>query len=137
MTIKWDKSLETGVELIDGQHREFISRLNAVSDAMMQGRGAGEISDTVRFLEEYVKTHFEAEESLMVKCVYPGFFEHREMHGHFKEMTEKIRQAVSEKDFKSGSAVGIHKAMSGWIVKHIKSEDFKIGKFLREKGGGK
>lgn len=134
MSIKWDKSLETGVELIDRQHMEFISRLNSVSEAMLQGRGSEEVSNTVRFLEDYVKTHFEAEENLMAGSVYPAFFEHRKMHAVFAEMTEKIKAAVSEQDFKYGSAVGIHKAMSTWIVNHIKSEDSKIGKYLRSKG---
>lgn len=134
MSIKWDKSLETGIEIIDKQHMEFINRLNSVSEAMLSGRGWEEVSATVRFLEEYVKAHFEEEENLMAASSYPSFFEHRDMHKVFKEMTEKIKSAVQEKDFKYGSAVGIHKAMSTWIVRHIKSEDSKIGAYLRAKG---
>lgn len=137
MTIKWDKNLETGIELIDKQHMEFINRLNAVSEAMFQGRGSEEVSRTVRFLEEYVKTHFEAEENLMAVSVYPAFFEHRKMHGVFTGMTETIKEAVREKDFKYGSAVAIHRAMSTWILNHIKKEDSKIGRYLKSKGGKK
>lgn len=137
MGIKWDESFEIGEEMIDAQHREFISRLNAVSETMMKGRGAGELSATVGFLEEYVKIHFEYEELLMAKLLYPGFFEHREMHRRFKEMAEKIKKAAGERDFKTGSVVGVHKAMSVWIVKHIKTEDSKIGSFLKGKGGEK
>lgn len=72
MAILWTPDLATKVDEIDSQHRELFKRINDLLDACNQGRGKEEVQKVIRFLEEYVATHFGEEEKYMEKYNYPG-----------------------------------------------------------------
>lgn len=65
MAIEWTQDLSTGSDEIDNQHKELFRRINSLLDACNQGKGREEIGKTVQFLEDYVITHFSAEEEYM------------------------------------------------------------------------
>ena len=52
MAIEWTKDLETGVALIDEQHKELFDRVNKLLAASSQGRGKEEVGSLLGFLEE-------------------------------------------------------------------------------------
>ena len=73
MSVTFDKSLETGNELIDQQHKELIDRVNKLLESCYMGTEKRAAIQTLNFLLDYTVFHFEAEEKLQQESGYPGF----------------------------------------------------------------
>lgn len=52
----WDGSLETGVELIDTQHKQLFDAMNTLIDTFSAGKGTIEIKKSIDFLNDYTIT---------------------------------------------------------------------------------
>ena len=64
MSVTFDKSLETGNELIDQQHKELIDRVNKLLESCYMGTEKRTAIQTLNFLLDYTEFHFQAEEKL-------------------------------------------------------------------------
>ncbi len=130
MQKQWDESLSTGVGEIDSQHREFISALNRLMDAMSAGRGRDEVMPIISFIGEYTEKHFSTEEEYMRRYMYPGYEEHRLMHEGFRREFSGLR---SEADGNTGIklVLRVEKNMLAWLINHIRDTDKKLGAFLK------
>ena len=130
---QWDPSLETGNELIDGQHKEWMKVLNSIIDAHKQGKGRDEIMKTMDFLSDYTLLHFSAEEKLMADSDYPEYSIHKRYHEELKEtmknLTKKYAREVSPDDFIS---IVIY-TLGDWLFSHIKGDDFRMAAYIRSK----
>lgn len=73
MSIEWNNSLAIGVAEIDDQHKELFSRFDSLLTACNEGKGRGEVLRVLLFLDDYIKSHFAAEERLQLKHDYPGY----------------------------------------------------------------
>lgn len=58
MSITFDRSLVTGNELIDTQHRELISRVNKLAEECVPGTEKRTAVGTLDFLLDYTDYHF-------------------------------------------------------------------------------
>ena len=128
-TITLDKSLLTNVGLIDEQHRELITRINKLHDAMKEGKGREVVQSTLNFLVSYVVKHFTDEESFMEKYECPIKDVNKKAH---KDFVEKL------KDFESKQARGevllsleIYNDLSKWVINHIKTIDTKMAAYVK------
>ena len=63
MSVTFDKSLETGNELIDQQHKELIDRVNKLLESCYMGTEKRTAIQTLNFLLDYTEFHFQAERS--------------------------------------------------------------------------
>ena len=61
----WSAQYETGILLVDTQHKKLVDAINTLHDAMKEGKGKEKIESTLNFLVEYTVLHFSAEEKLM------------------------------------------------------------------------
>ena len=66
-----------GVPSLDEQHKNLISLVNKLNDAMKSGRGKDVLGDILAKLVNYTKTHFAAEEQLMRMHSYPDLASHQ------------------------------------------------------------
>ena len=64
MKIVFDESLYTGNELIDGEHKELISRVNKLVESCEQGTEKMTAIKTLDFLMDYPEYHVTDEEKL-------------------------------------------------------------------------
>ena len=76
----WNSSWETGNALIDDQHRELLSRFEALANALLQGTSEEEYQRLCGFMADYAETHFLAEEALMARLSYPRLAHHKAIH---------------------------------------------------------
>ena len=51
MTYQITADLLTGNTIIDGEHRQLFDAINALLDACAQGKGRGQLAQTMSFLE--------------------------------------------------------------------------------------
>ena len=128
------KDLEVGVLEIDEQHKELINRLNAL---LAMGQGADsreETQKTLDMLEEYIVKHFADEEELQKKNNYPEYESHKKMHQNYISEFQKLQKEFAASGHSLKFTMDLNNSLINWIVKHIKSADVELGKFLKNKG---
>ena len=132
--VEWTDDMSVGVELIDGQHRALIDRLNKLASAIERRQGEAEISRTLGFLIDYTRLHFSAEEGFMLTHAYPGLAEHRARHAEFRRMLSTLEEDLEEEGATKGLADSIRLFIAGWFLNHIQSVDREFGTYVAEKG---
>ncbi len=131
MRIPWSPDLETGVEVVDSQHKELFSRVNRLLDACMTGKGLDEVNETVTFLNRYVVEHFETEEKVMRQAKYEGFEEHRKLHGIFRNAIEALARDIRVEGVGPHTVVRVNRTIVGWLNDHIRRVDRAMAAKLR------
>ncbi len=133
MKYVWTSNLETGHEIVDKQHKALIEAYNELLDASARGEGYKELEHTIDFLMDYTQKHFGAEEDLQIACQYPEYEHHKELHQEFT----KIMQALCERLKKEGPSMSllgrVNREMGDWLILHIKIEDVKLVKYIKER----
>lgn len=133
MAIQWTEDLATGVSIIDDQHKELFRRINGLLAACSSGRGKEELSTVIRFLEEYVATHFGEEETRMQQYNYPDYAAHKALHEEFNRNFASLR----EQFVTDGAAVHVviktNHVVVEWLTSHIKRVDRALGTFLKSR----
>jgi len=132
--INWSESLSVGVDYIDNQHKQLVSIINRLNDAMLQDKGNDVMCQVLDDLIDYTKSHFQSEEHLMRKYEYPDSPE------HFKEHEKLTKEVIDfAENFKQGNAIitlPVLNFLKDWLNNHILETDRTLGKFLT-KGVGK
>jgi hemerythrin len=133
MPFIWLDSMEVDNNIIDEQHKELINKLNEFIDACKSHKGIDELEKSLKFLEDYMVTHFLAEEGIQLKCKYPGYQEHKKIHEGFKAKVIGI-VADFKKEGPTRKMIGTFNFEVGtWVMDHIAKEDKKVGEFLKGK----
>jgi hemerythrin len=133
MEYKWDKSLETGNEMIDTQHRQLFLAINELLRACENGEGEAKLKKSLDFLTEYTIKHFFDEEQLQQKYQYPDYPNHKNYHEGFKKVVRDfsvklIMQGVSEPLIQE-----VQVQIGDWLVNHIKGQDVKVAAHIRSR----
>lgn len=132
MAVSWNQNLAVGVMEIDGQHKELFNRINALLDALGQGKGKQELGNTLKFLEDYTKTHFTAEEKLMTKHSYPGYAVQKAEHTKFINDLSAMHKEFDAAGASLPLLIQVQKRTVEWLTSHISKMDKELGKFLNE-----
>jgi len=118
--VEWTPALETGVEMIDEQHKRLFALINALHESAT-GDAGDTIADALYALTEYVTEHFEDEEALMVTHAYDGLAAHHEMHQRLTQKTlSYMARYVNGEDVPLGELVSF---LDSWLRHHIVEQD--------------
>lgn len=129
MPVTWTEDLATGVERIDGQHRELYQRVAALHDAMRAGR-LDEVAQLLEYLQRYALEHFASEEREMAAAAYPGLHQHRRLHQGF--VTEFLRhKALLAAGVTASGVVALSQWLGAWLREHVRSVDAELARYLR------
>ena len=127
--IQWSPTLETGIDVIDQQHKRIVDYINALRIAQVKGdRGA--VAKTIDDVIDYTQSHFGFEEALMEDAGYPLLNAHKRVHALFIR-----RVAVLHQRFKSGEDIAqdLHNVLARWLITHIQTEDRHYVGAVKEK----
>lgn len=135
----WNPKWETGIPLIDEQHRQLLGQFETLLMAIHENRAEQLVQGLLAFLPPYVETHFATEELHMEATGYPGFSEHKAFHDGYR-----IRVASLCEGFQKDQAILTEEAMdflTDLLVDHIDTEDRRMARHLlrhglREAGAG-
>jgi hemerythrin len=133
MEYKFDKSLETGHEKIDEQHKQLFDTLNSIIEASQQGCGKDEIYKTLDFLNQYTIMHFMTEENLQKHYEYPDYLQHKKYHDDFKATVKELTNTLIEKGPVKELIDTAVKTVGDWLVTHIKGNDIKLAAYIKSK----
>ena len=127
--IKWNIQNETGIALIDEQHRGIVSVINSFYYLMATGADNKMlyscISDTMK---NYSRIHFITEEGFLKESGYKDIERHKELH-------RKLSQEMEQIEFHcilSNDAGLLLEFLKKWWVSHINEEDMLYVQHLRD-----
>lgn len=140
MAIEWTSDLNTGIEVIDDQHKRIVDYINQLENAIgeKESRSVGLVLDA---LEDYCLAHFGFEESLQEKAGYALAKPHKLIHDTFVKRLARYREKHN-----AGEDVAhqLHDMLKTWLLHHIKRDDMAyvpvvrggIDRMSRDIGGG-
>jgi hemerythrin len=132
--VTWNPAWETGIQLIDAQHRQLMMQFDALLVAIHEERAGERIPGLLAFLSDYVETHFAMEEERMLATHYPGFAEHKAIHD---DMRTQVATLAS--DHSSDPSVMTEKVvnyLTDWLIDHINEHDRRLARHLVRFGAG-
>lgn len=119
----WSDDYLLGVDRIDAQHKGFFEASHRLYDAILNCEGEEAVEETLGFLRDYARRHFEDEETLMQEHGFPGLERHRRLHTGFIEslgmLLGDLRVCGPSQDL-ADRALEI---AQDWLVDHIIDED--------------
>lgn len=121
--------MDTGIDLIDGDHKKLISLINQLQNATQYKVDDHIIDQIMDDLLNYTKYHFDREELLMRSNQYPDYENHKNLH---KEMISKMSECMEE--YKSRPENTIDDALNflkNWLIHHIKGDDRKYIPYIK------
>ncbi len=101
--LKWTSDLNTGIEVIDNQHRRIVDYINALYE-----------------LVEYTLSHFAFEEEMQAEAGYPFVKAHQKVHQLFVRRVSEFKQR-----FERGEDIAepLLSLLRTWLINHIRRDD--------------
>ncbi len=93
--ITWAAELDTGIPVIDKQHRSIVALINELRLAQTRESGRGAIEKAIRHLADCMSSHFALEEELQAKAGYPYRKAHRRLHELFMNKVSSYQERFS------------------------------------------
>ena len=115
----WDPALDTGVEVIDNQHKRIVGFINTLHDNLESNENE-KVGEVLNDLMEYLLTHFAFEEELMVQSGYPIDEGHKAAHDEFAAV---INGYQSRHDAGEDIAKELMEELTHWFQSHIQFDD--------------
>lgn len=139
MTIEWANELNTGIDVIDSQHKRILDYINMLEHAIKQHDHL-EVGKVLDELVDYTMSHFAFEESLQLEAGYKLAKPHKAIHDVFAQ-----RVATYQQRHRTGEDVAeqLYSMLATWLLHHIKREDMayvssvsaNIAKMAKDKKG--
>lgn len=129
----WNESFETGMPLIDEQHRHLVGLLNSLTEHLCTPEDIAGLKGIFGELKEYAFFHFTTEEACWEKILAddPWAIGHRAEHESFAETIDRIETEGT------GPALDdripdIISFLTHWLVLHILDQDRRMALALAE-----
>ena len=130
----FNENLHTGNELIDGQHKEIIEKINKLVAACENGSCQLESIKMLDYLADYTEYHFQEEEALQKEVGYPGLEEHKKRHDEFRVAVKELHEMLEEEEGPSPRFVkAVQDNVIDWFYRHIRGFDSSVAAYLRLK----
>ena len=129
---QWKDTYNTGVTLMDQQHRRLVDLINQLFQCMKDGGDRMLLAEVVDELVNYTVTHFRAEENVMQKNNYPDLEAHKKIHENF--VAEVSVYATKLKSGERLPPADIFNFLKDWLLSHIEKQDRDgYGKYLQSR----
>ncbi|MCE1227291.1 MAG: bacteriohemerythrin [Geobacteraceae bacterium] len=120
----WDDNFNTGLPLVDQQHRRLVELLNLLASNVAFGTGAEVIDRIFDELAEYAVYHFESEEAIWRDHLASDVAEaaHRAIHSSFTEEVVRLKASLDSVPL-SAVAEETLGFLARWLASHILESD--------------
>ena len=119
MKMKWVPEYNTGIDVIDDQHKRILDYINEI-DEISVGTDQARIRKILNDIIDYTQSHFTFEESLQEEAEYKYRVPHKRVHDLFIKKIESYRTRFDE-----GYSIEseLHDVLSKWLINHIQHDD--------------
>jgi hemerythrin len=128
----WTPDLSVGVEMIDEQHKELIRRMNDFYQSV-KSDDREKVFELLKFMSDYVTSHFREEEALQQKYNNPDYAEHRKLHQGFEKDVRQLEEDI-RKNYTVATKSLVGMTLMNWLMLHIMRVDKKLGEYIRSRG---
>lgn len=117
----WSELFETGVALIDSQHKVLVALTNRLAAAVAKGETQQGL-DVLAHLKDYAARHFAEEEAWSVQAGQPprALVAHHATHERFLEQVLRFADGWQGDP---AQAMALHRFLSAWLIAHILGDD--------------
>jgi hemerythrin len=133
MAVQWTTDLSTRIIEIDDQHKELFRQIDSLINAWKQGRNSAETENIIRFLNDYMTFHFNAEEKYMDMFGYSSARNHKSQHAVFVKAFERLKDRYFQTGVSDQLIADTNEQIVDWFVNHVKYADKALGLFLKMK----
>ncbi|MBI4756939.1 MAG: bacteriohemerythrin [Betaproteobacteria bacterium] len=119
MALRWTDDLNTGIDVIDKQHKRIVDYINDLEDAN-EKRDREAIGNVLNELVDYTMSHFAFEESLQEEAGYKFCKPHKRVHELF---TRRVNEYVERFRLGDDVTAETHQLLRSWLINHIKRDD--------------
>ena len=135
MRAEFDETLVTGNEMIDGQHKELIDKINKLLDSCEVGNDKLTAIKTLDYLADYTDFHFGEEEKLQESISYPGIEQHKKEHEKLRRVVEELHEMLEEQEGPTEAFVAqVQENVINWLYNHIKGFDRSVAEYKNMRG---
>ncbi len=119
MKMKWVPEYNTGIDVIDDQHKRILDYINEI-EGCSDNTDRAQIKQILDNIIDYTQSHFTFEESLQEEAGYKYRVPHKRVHDLFIKKIESYRSR-----FEMGQTIEaeLHEVLSKWLINHIQHDD--------------
>lgn len=115
----WQEDLDTGIQVIDTQHKRIVEMINQLHDAQAQ-HGRALLGNVIEELVDYTLSHFAFEETLLEDAGYQFTRAHKKVHELFIKRVSDYRMRFEAGEDVADELKGL---LGRWLFNHIRSDD--------------
>jgi hemerythrin-like metal-binding protein len=134
----WSEELNTGVDVIDSQHRELVDMLNRAAPVLARSSqdSMQVVGPLLDGLVNYAAVHFRTEEEMMASAGMDARARehHHATHAGFAEQVARMAQSFSQGLDVTGDR--LLSFLASWLVLHILGEDQAMARQFRALANG-
>ncbi len=119
--LDWSPSYMIGVEAVDKQHEELVTRMSGLWEALLAKQDHAALSRDLTEITRLLEGHFATEDAYMAAHPYAGSTAHRADHERALETARSLAAHVDEQSL----ALGI-RFLYDWLLTHIRSYDAEL-----------
>lgn len=127
----WNDNLETGIHVIDQQHRKLVDILNLLADHLANRARANVLDQVFDELADYASYHFKTEEAIWHEHMGNDewFINHKKIHASFFEQVAELKanQGKLPVDEIVQQALAF---LTQWLATHILDSDKRLAKVV-------
>lgn len=116
----WSDNLNTGIQVIDRQHRRIVDYINRLYESHQNGSSKEVTGAVIDELVDYTLTHFEFEETMLEDVDYAELATHKAFHDQFIQQLRELREHFVQHE---PAAIELNNLMVTWLFNHILHED--------------
>lgn len=115
----WTNDLNTGIDVIDSQHRQIVNYINQLHDNQ-QTYDRTVVAAIIDAMIDYTVSHFGFEETLMEDAGYEFVRPHKRVHELFIKRIDDLKTRFSKGEDILEELLSL---LTRWLLNHIKHDD--------------
>ena len=123
-----DSQVSVGYDDIDSEHRVQIGLMDALEQAVREGRKGARIDELLERLLDYSRVHFLSEQLLMRLHAYPDYEAHLQEHDRMIQALGQLRGLMVGGGVEA--TLPVIEALREDLLNHIRSQDRQLGNYL-------
>lgn len=124
----WNNRFETGIPVIDSQHRALFDAVNKLADSFKDGTSKATVKDSMDFLVKYTAEHFQTEEKVMKDMGYPKLTSHMAEHAQLVSKAQDLQGRLAAG---KSATLEVSTFLADWLKHHINEVDMGYVEFKR------
>ncbi len=125
---EWNEQFNVGVEYFNAQHKNLVTLVNDLHDAMREGKSSERLGGILAGLIDYTVRHFTDEERAMARYGYGDLAVHHHEHELLTAKVLEYKKRFEEKQVLL--SIELAGFLKDWLTNHIMETDKRYGPFL-------